>query len=119
MDCLTDAVQDHSGYIVDYYGDGLVAMWNAPAIQDEHPDLACRAGWVIDRYSDAAVGRMERDAQGRLAMTLVTLHPQVDFAGPRRPDAAEIERLHHAAHDECYIANSVKTTVRCEPILTD
>ena len=82
-------------------------------------DLACRAGWVIDRYSDAAVGRMERDAQGRLAMTLVTLHPQVDFAGPRRPDAAEIERLHHAAHDECYIANSVKTTVRCEPILTD
>ena len=72
-------------------------------------DLACRAGWVIDRYSDAAVGRMERDAQGRLAMTLVTLHPQVDFAGPRRPDAAEIERLHHAAHDECYIANSVKT----------
>jgi organic hydroperoxide reductase OsmC/OhrA len=82
-------------------------------------DLACRAGWVIDRYSDAAVGRMERDAQGRLAMTLVTLHPQVDFAGTRRPDAAEIERLHHAAHDECYIANSVKTTVRCEPILTD
>jgi adenylate cyclase len=43
MDCLTDAVQNHNGYIVDYYGDGLVAMWNALSIQEEHPDLACRA----------------------------------------------------------------------------
>jgi adenylate cyclase len=43
MDCLTEAIHDHAGYVVDYYGDGLVAMWNAPAIQDEHPELACRA----------------------------------------------------------------------------
>ena len=82
-------------------------------------DLACRAGWVVDDYRDAAVGRMDRNAEGRTAMTLVTLRPAVSFGGARRPDAAEIERLHHAAHDECYIANSVKTTVRCEPILTD
>jgi organic hydroperoxide reductase OsmC/OhrA len=82
-------------------------------------DLACRAGWVVDDYRDDAVGRMDKNADGRMAMTLVTLRPAVRFAGARRPDAAEIERLHHAAHNECYIANSVKTTVHCEPIFVE
>jgi adenylate cyclase len=44
MDCLTDAVVHHDGFIIDYYGDGLAAMWNAPADQPEHAELACRAG---------------------------------------------------------------------------
>ena len=80
-------------------------------------DLACRAGWVVDDYSDAATGVLAKDAQGRLAMTVVTLRPVVRFAGARQPDAAEIHRLHHAAHDACFIANSVRTDVRCEPII--
>jgi len=79
-------------------------------------DLACRAGWVVDDYRDEAVGTLAPDADGKLAMTLVTLRPAVRFAGARRPDAAEIERLHHAAHAECFIANSVKSEVRCEPV---
>jgi organic hydroperoxide reductase OsmC/OhrA len=82
-------------------------------------DLACRAGWIVDAYDDAAAGTMARDASGRMAMTSVTLRPAVRFGGERRPDAAEIERLHHAAHDECYIANSVKTAVRCEPVILE
>lgn len=82
-------------------------------------DLACRAGWIVDAYDDAAVGSMARDASGRMAMTQVTLRPAVRFGGDRRPDATEIERLHHAAHDECYIANSVKTAVRCEPVILE
>lgn len=44
MECLTEAVIDHDGLIIDYYGDGLAAMWNAPADQSDHPELACRAG---------------------------------------------------------------------------
>ncbi len=44
MDCLTAAVLDHDGLVIDYYGDGLAAMWNAPADQAEHAELACRAG---------------------------------------------------------------------------
>jgi organic hydroperoxide reductase OsmC/OhrA len=79
-------------------------------------DIACRAGWVVDDYRDAAVGVMAHNTEGKLAMTLVTLRPAVRFTGERRPDAAEIERLHHSAHDECYIASSVKTEVRCEPV---
>lgn len=43
MDCLTAAVMDHDGLVVDYYGDGLCAMWNAPADQADHAELACRA----------------------------------------------------------------------------
>ena len=77
-------------------------------------DLASRAGWVVDDYRDAAVGTLAPDAAGRLAMTLVRLRPAVRFAG-RAPDADEHARLHHAAHEECFIANSVKSELRCEP----
>jgi organic hydroperoxide reductase OsmC/OhrA len=79
-------------------------------------DLACRAGWCVDDYRDEAVGVLAQDGDGRMAMTQVTLRPAVRFGGERRPDASEVERLHHAAHAECFIANSVKTEVRCEPV---
>ena len=80
-------------------------------------DIACRAGWVVDDYRDAASGVLAKGADGRLMMTQVTLRPDVRFAGERQPDAAEIQHLHHAAHDACFIANSVRSDVRCEPVL--
>ena len=80
-------------------------------------DIACRAGWVVDGYRDDASGVMALNAEGRLAMTRVTLRPCVRFAGERRPDVAEIERLHDAAHNACFIANSVRTELRCEPVI--
>ena len=82
-------------------------------------DLACRAGWVVDDYRDAAVGVLGPRADGKLAMTLVTLRPALRFAGERRPDTSEIARLHHAAHAQCFIANSVTSEVRCEPVPAD
>jgi organic hydroperoxide reductase OsmC/OhrA len=75
---------------------------------------AAARGFVVDRYHDEAVGVMTKDADGRLAMTDVMLRPQVAFAGDRRPSAAEHEAMHHDAHAQCFIANSVKTVVRCE-----
>ena len=80
-------------------------------------DIACRAGWVVDDYVDAASGVLAKGADGRLMMTQVTLRPAVRFAGDHQPDAAEIQRLHHAAHAACFIANSVRSEVRCEPVL--
>jgi organic hydroperoxide reductase OsmC/OhrA len=77
--------------------------------------IAAKRGFVVDRYSDDAVGTMARNAQGKLAMTLVTLRPQVQFSGARLPTAEELDALHHKAHEECYIANSVLAEVRCEP----
>ncbi|MBZ0144001.1 MAG: OsmC family protein [Rhodocyclaceae bacterium] len=79
--------------------------------------LAARAGFVVNRYEDCAAGVMAKNAEGRLAMTRVTLRPRVEFAGEKLPGRADIEALHHAAHEECFIANSVKSEVRCEPVL--
>ena len=58
---------------------------------------------------------MARDAQRRMAMTVVTLRPQVRFSGAKLPSTDQVLALHHQAHEACYIANSVKTDVRCEP----
>ena len=79
--------------------------------------LAAKAGFVVECYEDQADGVMARNAEGRLAMTPGALRPFVEFAGERLPSCADIEALHHAAHEECYIANSVKSEVRCEPVL--
>ena len=76
--------------------------------------LAARDGWRVDSYRDAAEGRMGRNAEGRLAMTRVTLRPAVSFAGAA-PNREQLDALHHEAHDECFIASSVKTEVLCEP----
>jgi len=59
---------------------------------------------------------MGKNAAGRTAMVRVTLRPRVAFSGERLPARADILQLHHRAHDECFIANSVTTEVRCEPL---
>jgi organic hydroperoxide reductase OsmC/OhrA len=76
--------------------------------------IAGRHGFVVERYRDEAEGLLNKDAAGRLAMTTVTLHPQVTFAGERQPTAEELMTMHHEAHDQCFIARSVKTDVRVE-----
>ena len=78
--------------------------------------IAAKCKFCVDRYFDAATGVMEKNAAGKLAMTVVTLKPQVHFSGERLPTKAQIEQMHHQAHEECFIANSVKTDVRCEPV---
>ena len=78
--------------------------------------LAAKQGFVVDDYRDEAVGQMARDAGGKHAMTRVTLHPVVRYGGAKRPSAAEEDALHHAAHEECFIARSVRTVVTCEPV---
>ena len=80
-------------------------------------DLASRAGFCVDRYADAATGVMKKNEAGRVAMTVVILHPAVEFSGEKLPGREEIERLHHEAHEACFIANSVKTEVRVEPVI--
>jgi organic hydroperoxide reductase OsmC/OhrA len=77
--------------------------------------IAASRNYCVDRYCDAAVGTMARNGEGRLAITEVTLRPIVDFTGERVPTSREIDAMHHGAHTQCYIANSVKTVVRCLP----
>jgi organic hydroperoxide reductase OsmC/OhrA len=76
-------------------------------------DIARRAGWSIDRYSDVAEGTMTKTPEGRSSITDVVLRPVIHFVGPA-PSPEALETLHHQAHDVCFIANSVKTRVRVE-----
>lgn len=72
--------------------------------------IAARKRLVVDVYDDHAVGVMAKNEAGRLAITKVTLHPKIVWGGAE-PDAEAIERMHHRAHLECFIANSVTTEV--------
>lgn len=77
--------------------------------------LAAKRGYVVDAYADDAVGVMAKNAAGKLAMTKVTLRPLVIFSGAEPPDRAALDALHHAAHEECFIAASVRNEVVIEP----
>lgn len=76
---------------------------------------AARWGAVVDRYEDQASGILEKNAQGRHWMSRVTLSPQVTWGVGKVPSPEELEALHHRAHDDCYIANSVRTEVLVVP----
>ncbi|MDE2356579.1 MAG: OsmC family protein [Alphaproteobacteria bacterium] len=78
-------------------------------------DLARQAGLVVSAYEDAAEGTLARDPEGRMAITRVTLRPRVAWGGSRQPRSAEIAALHQAAHEACFIANSVRTEVIVAP----
>jgi organic hydroperoxide reductase OsmC/OhrA len=78
-------------------------------------DYARHAGLDVLSYLDEASGEMGKDEQGRLVMTVVTLRPSVQIAGASA-SAAQIDALHHQAHEACFIANSVKSDVRVEPV---
>jgi organic hydroperoxide reductase OsmC/OhrA len=75
--------------------------------------LACSAKLVVDRYIDRASGVLEKNAEGKMAMTRVTLKPSVTFSGTQ-PSVADVRALHKGAHAKCFIANSVKTEVVIE-----
>lgn len=74
--------------------------------------LASRKGFQVDSYHDEAVGVMTRNERGIPWVSLVTLHPKIVYSGEKLPASADEEQLHHAAHEQCYIANSIKTEVR-------
>lgn len=78
-------------------------------------DFARRAGFRIDSYEDPAEGVLGKDAEGRMAMTVVTLRPRIVFSGEKQPTKQDLDALHHKSHDACFIANSVRTEVRVEP----
>jgi organic hydroperoxide reductase OsmC/OhrA len=75
--------------------------------------VAREAGFVVTRYRDEAEGLLEKNAEGRFAVTRVALRPQLAWDGAG-PDAAELDRLHHAAHEACFIAASVKAQIVVE-----
>lgn len=81
--------------------------------------IAAKRRFCVDHYRDLAVGTLGQNAERQWCMTVVTLRPEVRFSGTPRPTPADIESMHHAAHEQCFIAHSVTSEVRCEPIVSE
>jgi len=77
--------------------------------------LASRAGFEVTHYDDEAVGRLTKNERGVPWVSSVVLRPRITYGGATLPTRADEERLHHDAHDQCFISNSVKTEVTIEP----
>jgi organic hydroperoxide reductase OsmC/OhrA len=77
--------------------------------------VASRQGFHVESYEDEAVGTVTKNEKGVPWVSAVILRPRVRYAGEKRPSAEETERLHKLSHEQCYIANSIKSQVQVEP----
>ncbi len=77
--------------------------------------LAYKAGFEVASYEDEAIGTLTKDERGIPWVSTVVLHPRIVYGGERRPTRDQEEALHHGAHEQCFIANSVKTAIRVQP----
>lgn len=78
--------------------------------------LAGRAGFIIEQYVDEAVGAMAKGDNGVPWVSTITLYPRIAYGGDKTPTPEESEQLHHLAHEQCFIANSIKTEVVVKPV---
>jgi organic hydroperoxide reductase OsmC/OhrA len=76
--------------------------------------VASRKGFEIVNYEDDAVGVMTKNERGIPWVSSVVLHPRITYGGAKTPTPEEEEQMHHAAHEQCFISNSVKTEVKVE-----
>jgi organic hydroperoxide reductase OsmC/OhrA len=76
--------------------------------------IAAKRRYTIESYTDAATGTMQLDKDDKMSMTDVTLNPQIVFSGDKKPTKEKIDKIHHQAHEQCFIANSVKTKIHIE-----
>ena len=77
--------------------------------------VASRRGFLIESYDDRSVGVMTKNEKGVLWVSLITLHPKIIFGAAKTPTAEELDQMHHVAHEQCFIANSVKSEIKVEP----
>ena len=78
--------------------------------------ITAKRRYIVDSYVDDALGIMEQNSDGKISMTLVTLKPHVQFSGSNKPTFEQLEKMHHQSHEQCFIANSVKTKIVTEII---
>lgn len=77
--------------------------------------IASYQGFVVDSYTDEAIGHLEKNADGKLAVTRVELRPKIAFGGNKQPTQADLDGMHDKAHRECFISNSVLTEIKIVP----
>ena len=77
--------------------------------------ICAKRGYLVDAYEDAASGLLAKNAEGKMAITRITLRPRVQFSGDKQPDSAELGKLHERAHANCFIGSSIRAEVVVEP----
>lgn len=77
--------------------------------------VACDAGFLPEMYDDAAAGIMTKNERGMLWISQITLRPLIIWGGDKQPSATEVAHLHHLAHEQCFIASSIRTDVTVQP----
>lgn len=77
--------------------------------------VCAKRGYIVEHYDDAAAGLLEKNAEGKMAITRITLRPHAIFTGEKQPDTAELARLHERAHANCFIAASIRAGVEVLP----
>jgi organic hydroperoxide reductase OsmC/OhrA len=79
--------------------------------------IAAKKQFIVERYQDRAIGIMDKNEAGKLAITEIHLHPDIKFRGDCLPTSAQISAIHEQAHHQCFLANSVKAslTIHSEP----
>ena len=73
--------------------------------------IAGKNGFVVDSYADDAVGEVTAGDDGKQWISTITLDPRIEWSGEKRPTADELAEMHHAAHEQCYIANSIRSAI--------
>ncbi|HUK34596.1 MAG TPA: OsmC family protein [Vicinamibacterales bacterium] len=79
--------------------------------------FAAKRGFVVDSYVDSALGELAKGENGKQLISRITLRPRIVIGGEKRPSPDDLASLHHAAHEECFIANSLKSEIVVEPVL--
>ncbi|WJG23993.1 OsmC family protein [Vibrio furnissii] len=79
--------------------------------------IAAKKRYVVESYEDQAIGTLAPNQEGKTALTQVVLRPKVIFSGEKQPSVAMLEKMHHQSHENCFIANSVKTEVTTQIVL--
>ncbi len=79
--------------------------------------IAAKKRYVVESYEDQAIGTLAPNQEGKTALTQVVLRPKVIFSGEKQPSMAMLEKMHHQSHENCFIANSVKTEVTTQIVL--
>ena len=77
--------------------------------------ICAKRGYVVDHYDDAASGLLDKNAEGKMAITRITLRPKVVFSSEKQPTAEELAKLHERAHANCFIGSSIRAEVAVEP----
>ena len=78
--------------------------------------IAAKRQFLVDQYTDEASGVLDKNADGTMAMTRVVLRPRALYSGNKLPSTDQVAKMHHRAHELCFIANSVNTIIETEII---